>query len=229
MRLASPTLLPMLLALFTGCEDGPSPKQKAELERRTEQVQSFEQRLAVMARSVPREPSACPDGTIRMTIARTQNRRVLFADTRSLKASAQGALNRETSPLTFLVSSALLKRPGSAQVVDQKTATDAQFAILSLKKNYDFLAALDFRFKAPKAEHKRFHAGELRGRLALFAIEGGKALCSEPVSAESSLEAVKKPGQSPQEAADQDFELQVRRALEQVFSQMTGELVLDLG
>jgi hypothetical protein len=117
-------------------------------------------------------------------------------------------------------------------VVDERTATEAAFAVVSMKKQYDFLATLDFTFTAPEADDKGFHAGELRGTLALFELASTeaspRALCSAPLSADSSLEAVKKPGQTRQEAADKDFELQIRRALEETFSQMTQELVLEL-
>jgi len=212
----------------SGCETGLSAQQKAEIQRRIQPVVAFEKQLGTMAGGIGKEFAPCPDGRIRATLAKTQNRRALFVDARSLKVAAQGKPIDEASPLASLTSAAFAKRMGTAAVVDEKTATEAAFGVVSLKKQYDFLATLDFKFKAPKADDKGFHGGELRGTLALFDIASGHALCRAPLSADSSLEAVKKPGQTQQEAADKDFEMQIRRSLEETFAQMTEELLLEL-
>jgi len=223
-------LLAVLLGcvVSSGCDSGPSAQQKAELRDRARPVLAFEKQLGTMAGAISKEFVPCPEGLLRSTIARTQNRRALFVDARVLKVAAQGKPVQEASPLSRLTSPAFAKRTGTSAVVDEKTATEALFAVVSLKKQYDFLATLEFTFKAPEADDKGFHAGELRGILALFELASTKPLCSAPLSADSSLEAVRKPGQTQQQAADKDFEMQIRRALEETFSQMTRELVLEL-
>ena len=229
MRRAWLALAAVYLLSLAACDDSESsPDAEQALRKSSAGVRDFEAKLKKMAATTG-EQKPCPDGRLRATVQRSKNRRALFVDSRSLKRAASGSPIDSKALLGKLVSSALLKRTASTQISDQKTATQAAFDVVSLHKNYDFLAVVKAKHKAPKADDKGFHAGQLRGKLGLFELSSAKLLCATVVSADSSLEAVKKPGQTRQQAAEKDFEMQVRRALEEAFARMTNELVLEIG
>lgn len=197
-----------------------------ELMARSRQLeQSFRSMQRALGQA---RPTPCSDSAIRAAVERSQNRTVPFIDEKSLARTARGKTLDAGVPLANFVSEVLVKRRPSGAVTDEKTATDAAFDAMTLQKEHDFLAVLRFELTPPRADGKGFHAGELRGRLALFELAGGALVCETEVFAESTEEVIGKPGQSPQQAADKDFELQLRRALQDAFRGMTRELNLDL-
>ena len=219
----------VLLLGWPGCqEQAPSPSAKTvEL---TAQAKQFEQTLSRIEQSLPKvEASACSDSAIRGAIAKSHNRQVPLLDKPSLALAAQGKPLDPTRALAHLVPAALKERRATSQVTDEQSATDAAFDALKLLKEYDYVAVLDYQLKAPKADGKGFHGGELTGKLALFELRSGKSMCAAPVFAQSHEEIAGKPQQSPQEAADIDFDLELRRVLQETLQAMSRELSLELG
>ncbi len=220
----------VVAASALGC-DRPSAESNADrdLVKLTKPVQALETNFGKMARALgSAEPGPCSDVAIREAVERNQNRTVPFIDVKSLALSAAGKPLDPALPLASFVSEPLVKRRPSSDVKDEQTATDAAFDTLKLLKEHDFLAAFRYQLKRPKADGGGFHGGRLEGRLALFELRTGKLMCATDVFAVSNQEIEGKADQSPQQAADKDFELESRSALQQAFSGMTQELNLDL-
>jgi hypothetical protein len=174
------------------------------------------------------ESSPCSDSAIRAALKKTDNRNVPFVAASVLADFAAGKPVDTGRPLAYLVPQALLTRRPTSQVSDEKSATDAAFDALNLLKEYDYVAALQFELTTPKADGKGFHGGKLEGTLGLFELKSGKAICAAPVFAQSHEEIAGKPGQSPQQAAEKDFELELRRGLQEALRGLTRELNLEL-
>lgn len=223
----------LALALFTaalGCNKHDPAAAKPNLEHVIGPVRTLEQTFQRVHAQLPKlEPAPCSDLTIRSAIAKSQSRRVPFIDGAALAFSARGDSIDPNLPFGLFVSKVLRQRRPTRSVGDEKTATDASFDAVKLTKEHDFMAAIYYDFRAPKADAKGFHGGELKGILALFELRSGKLVCAAPVVAQSHEEIAAKPGQTPQQAADKDLELEARRALEEAFAGMTRELNLDLG
>jgi len=233
MRQPASTFLALaLFATALGCnqkEKDPGPA-KANLEQLIGPARTLEQTFQRVNAQLPKlEPAPCSDLTIRSAIAKSQSRKVPFIDAAALAFTLRGDSIDPNLPFGQFVSKVLLKRRPTRAVGDQKTATDAAFDAVKLTKEHDFMAAIEYDFRAPKADAKGFHGGEVKGTLALFELRSGKLLCAAPVVAQSHEEIAAKPGQTPQQAADKDLELEARRALEEAFAGMTHELNLDLG
>lgn len=220
-----------LVATVLGCDTAPDPSATAKLKELSAPARTLEQTLqrvhAQLGGKV--EPGPCSDLTIRTAINKSQSRTVPFIDAAALALTAQGKPLDPGLPFAQFVSKVLTKRRPTSAVSDEKSATDAAFDAMTLSKEHDFLAAMRYDFQRAKADGQGFHGGELKGTLALFELRSGKLLCAAPVFAQSHEEIAGKPGQSPQEAADVDLELESRRALEETFAGMTRELNLDLG
>lgn len=218
----------LVIGAVPACEE--QPPEPSKTEALVARAKTLEQTFARMHASLGHaEPGACSETAIRTAIAKSQNRGVPFIDSKSLALSSHGEVLDPKLPLSGFVSRVLVKRRPTGAVKDEKSATDAAFDALELLKQHDFLAAFDYDFSPPRADGKGFHGGELKGTLVLFELSSGKFMCASSVFAQSHEEIAGKPGQSPQEAADKDIELESRRALEEAFAGMTRELNLDLG
>jgi hypothetical protein len=203
---------------------------KPDLEHLVGPARTLEQTFLRVHAQLPKlQPAPCSDLGIRSAIARSQSRSVPFIDAAALAFTARGDSIDPNLPFGPFVSKVLLKRRPTRAVGDSKTATDAAFDATKLIKEHDFMAAIEYEFRAPKADAKGFHGGELKGILGLFELRSGKLMCAAPVVAQSHEEVAAKPGQTPQQAADKDLELEARRALEEAFAGKTRELNLDLG
>jgi len=220
-----------VVASMLGCDKSDPGAANAQLKELSAPAhtleQTFQRVYAQLKGNI--EPGPCSDLTIRSAINQSQSRTAPFIDAGALALAAQGKPVDPALPLAQFVSKVLTKRRPSGGVTDQKSATDAAFDAVTLTKEHDFLAAMRYDFRRAKADAQGFHGGELKGTLALFELRSGKLLCAAPVFAQSHEEIAGKPGQSPQEAADVDLELESRRALEETFAGMTRELNLDLG
>ena len=220
-----------LVATALGCDTADPSAATAKLKELSGPAWTLEQTLqrvhAQLGGNV--EAGPCSDLTIRTAINMSQSRTVPFIDAAALALAAQGKPLDPGLPLAQFVSKVLTKRRPTSAVTDEKSATDAAFDAVTLTKGHDFLAAMRYDFKRAKADGQGFHGGELKGTLALFELRSGKLLCAAPVFAASHEEIAGKPGQSPQQAADVDLELESRRALQEAFAGMTPELNLDLG
>lgn len=230
MRRSAPWFIALALLGGFGCEREDPAANRAMLDETMAPARTLEQtfqRIHAQLRAL--EPAPCSDLAIRSAIAQSQSRKVPFIDSAALALTAKGAPIDPQLPLARFVSKALLDRRASGSVTDQKSATDAAFDAMTLTKGHDFVAAIHYDFRAPKADDKGFHGGELKGTLGLFELRSGKLVCAAPVFAQSHEEIAAKPGQTPQEAATADLELESRRALHEAFAGMTSELNLDLG
>lgn len=219
-----------VLVAGLGCDEQDSAAARAKLAERTAPARTLEQtfqRIHAQLRAL--EPMPCSDLTIRSAIAKSQSRKVPFIDAAALALAAKGAPVDPKLPLAPFVSKALIERRATGAVTDEQSATDAAFDAMTLTKEHDFVAAIQYDFRAPKADANGFHGGELKGTLGLFELKSGKLVCASPVFAQSHEEIAAKPGQTPQEAASVDLELESRRALHEAFAGMTSELNLDLG
>lgn len=231
MRQAVSTLLAFaLLATVASCEQQDPAALRAKLAERTAPALALEQTFQrIHAQLGGLEPMPCTDLTIRSAIAKSQSRKVPFIDAAALALVAKGAPVDPKLPLASFVSKKLTARRGTGAVTDEESATDAAFDAMTLTKEHDFVAAIRYDFRPPKADDKGFHAGQLKGTLGLFELRSGKLVCAAPVFAQSHEEIAAKPGQTPQEAATVDLELESRRVLHEAFAGMTSELNLDLG
>ncbi len=222
----------LALGWCAACQSEPTTQTSStqtkqhELSARAKQLEAtFRAMNQKLARA---EPASCPTTEIATAIQRSGNRSVPFIDERSLALSAAGKPLDAGLPLARLASEVLAKRRPSSQATDDKSATDAAFDALSLAKEHDYMAVLRYKLTPPRADGQGFHGGELTGTLALFELASGKLACAAPVFAQSHEEIAAKAGQTPQQAADKDFELQLRRALQQAFNGLTPELHLDV-
>src|SRR5690606_41019698 len=111
---------------------------------------------------------------------------------------------------------------------DDENGAAAAFDAAPLGKGHDYLGVLRYQLTPPRADGPGFPGGQLTGTLALFERASRKLACAAPVFAQSHEEIAAKAGQTPQQAADKDFELQLRRALQQAFNGLTPELHLDV-
>lgn len=220
-----------VVASLLGCDRSDPATARAQLDELSGPARTLEQTFGRVHAQLSRtlDPVPCSDLTIRKAINNSQSRTVPFIDAAALELSAQGKPLDSALPLAHFVSKVLASRRPTSAVSDQKSATDAAFDAVTLTKEHDFLAAMRYDFKRAKADGQGFHGGELKGTLALFELRSGKLLCAAPVFAASHEEIAGKPGQSPQQAADVDLELESRRALQETFAGMTPELNLDLG
>lgn len=219
-----------MLAMALGCDAQDSAQARAQLEARTAPARTLEQsfqRIHAQLRALA--PAPCSDLTIRSAIAKSQSRSVPFIDAIALARAAKGDPLDPAVPFAHFVSKSLRARRPTRDVADEKAATDAAFDAMTLTREHDFIAAMHYDFRAPKADEHRFHGGELKGTLGLFELRSGKLVCAAPVRAQNHEEIAAKPGQTPQEAASIDLELESRRALHETFAGMTRELNLDLG
>jgi len=231
-----PPTFPFVAVVFgvasaLGCDKSDPAAANAKLEELSGPAQTLEQTFQRMHSQLKGtvEPGPCSDLTIRSAINQSQSRTVPFIDAAALALSAQGKPVDPALPLAHFVSKVFTKRRPTGTVSDQKSATDAAFDAVTLTKEHDFVAAMRYDFRRAKADAQGFHGGELKGTLALFELRSGKLLCAAPVFAQSHEEIAGKSGQSLQQAADADLELESRRALEETFAGMTRELNLDLG
>lgn len=232
MRQAAPRILAFALLGFAGfgCDEQDPAAARAKLDEQMASARMLEQtfqRIHAQLRAL--EPGPCSDLAIRSAIAQSQSRKVPFIDAAALALAAKGAPVDPKLPLSRFISKVLLDRRATGAVTDQQSATDAAFDAMTLTKGHDFIAAIQYDLRAPKADDKGFHGGELKGTLGLFELRSGKLVCASPVFAQSHEEIAAKPGQTPQEAATVDLELESRRALHEAFAGMTSELNLDLG
>ncbi|HEU5075736.1 MAG TPA: hypothetical protein VFU02_16200 [Polyangiaceae bacterium] len=219
-----------VLVATLGCDPEDSAQARAKLDARTAPARTLEQsfhRIHGQLRTLQAAP--CSDLTIRSAIAKSQSRSVPFIDAAALARAAKGDPLDPAAPFAHFVSKGLRERRPTREVLDEKAATDAAFDAMTLTREHDFIAAIHYDFSAPKADEHRFHGGELKGTLGLFELRSGKLVCAAPVFAQSHEEIAAKPGQTPQEAATIDLELESRRALHEAFAGMTRELNLDLG
>ncbi len=222
--------LALIAAASAACKEHDPATARAALDEQMAPARTLEQTFQrIHAQLGTLEPGPCSDLTIRSAIAQSQSRKVPFIDASALALTAKGAPVDPKLPLARFVSKVLLDRRATGAVTDQQSATDAAFDALTLTKGHDFLAAIRYEFRAPKADDQGFHGGELKGTLGLFELRSGKLVCAAPVFAQSHEEIAAKPGQTPQEAAATDLELGGRRALHEAFAGMTSELNLDLG
>jgi hypothetical protein len=229
-QVASTFLAVALLASTVSCEQQDAAAVRAKLVERTAPARALEQTFQRIHAQIGKlEPVPCSDFAIRSAIAKSQSRKVPFIDAAALALAAQGAPIDAKLPLASFVSKTLVARRATGAVTDEKSATDAAFDAMTLTKDHDFVAAIRYDFRAPKADDKGFHGGELKGTLGLFELKSGKLVCAAPVFAQSHEEIAAKPGQTPQQAATVDLELESRRALHEAFAGMTSELNLDLG
>lgn len=219
----------LVLGAAVGCEEK-QPDAGAKVVELVTRAKHLEETFGRMhAALAAAEPGPCSESAIRAAIAKSQNRGVPFIDEQSLALSARGQALDPGLPFAGFVSRVLAKRRPTGSANDEKSATDAAFDALELEKQHDFVAAFKYEFSRPRADGKGFHGGELKGTLVLFDLSSGKPMCGALVFAQSHEEIAGKPGQSPQQAADKDIELESRRALEEAFAGMTRELNLDLG
>ena len=222
-------LAALLVSVQPGCRES-APPPDSNTKRSLEQARQLEQTFTRIAATVAEvELAACSDTAIRGAIAKSQNRSVALIDEPSLRRFAQGQGLDVSEPLAYLVPKSLKDRRPTSQVSDEKSATDAAYDALALLKGYDYVAVLRYQLKAPKADGEGFHGGELMGKLALFELKSGKPMCAAPVLVHSHQEIAGKPKQSPQQAADKDFELELRRVLQETLAGMSPELNLELG
>jgi len=222
-------LLSLCLLTLWGCEEGSKPTQKPEVQklaaRARELEAAFERMRAGLANA---GPSPCPEATLLKTIRQTQNRTVPFIDERSLELSARGKPLDPKQPLERLASGVLARRRPSTLATDEKAATDAAFDAMALAKEHDFVAVLRYRLKRPRADAQGFHGGELEGLLVLFELGSARPLCATEVLVQSHEQIARRGDQSPQQAADHDFDLELRQSLEAAFRSLTPELNLDM-
>jgi BMFP domain-containing protein YqiC len=228
MRL-TPRLIILLFALGSCASCRSTSGSRTEQNELSARARQLEAKFREMHQQLGRvEPKDCPEPEILAAIRRSGSRTVPFIDEQSLALSAAGKPLDPSLPLASFASEVLAKRRPSSQANDEKTATDAAFDALSLTKQHDYMAVLRYRLTPPRADNKGFHGGELEGMLGVFELASGKLACAVQVFAQSHEEIAAKAGQTPQEAADKDLELQFRRALQEAFSSLTRELNLDV-
>lgn len=222
-------LAALLFALNCCASCRSEPGAHTEQDKLSARARQLEAKFGEMQQKLgTAKPGECPESEILAAIKRSGNRTVPFIDERSLALSAAGKPLEASLPLASFTSDVLAKRRPSSQANDEKTATDAAFDALSLAKQHDYVAVLRYRLTPPRADGKGFHGGELQGTLGLFELGSGKLACAAQVFAQSHEEIAAKAGQTPQQAANDDFELQLRRALQEAFSGLTRELNLDV-
>ena len=227
-QLRFPVVVALMAAL--GCDHEDAAAARAKLDERIAPARNLEQTFQrIQAQLGSLEPGPCPDLTIRSAITKSQSRTVPYIDATALALTAKGQRIDSKLPFASFVSNVLVDRTPTAAVADEASATEAAFDAVSLTQEHDFIAAIRYEFRAPKADGQGFHGGELKGTLALFELRSGKLMCASPVFAASHEEIAAKPGQTPQQAATVDLELETRRALHEAFAGMTRELNLDLG
>lgn len=109
----------------------------------------------------------------------------------------------------------------------KRQATDTVYRLQKLEREIHYVAVLRTQERvAPRVQGEKFHPGRVAGRLLVFDFPTAQRVCEAPVSITSSVEVFGSQKRALEDAVRKDFEVQVRRGLDESLARITRQLNL---